>query len=60
MPTNACQFFYDCAACGARVKPKTGGLLSFCAIFNRLPEMAVLIATQGVVPIVSVFVVGLN
>src|SRR6185503_9132245 len=24
MPTNACQFFYDCAGCGRRLKPKDG------------------------------------
>ena len=22
MPTDACQFFYDCEGCGARLKPK--------------------------------------
>lgn len=24
MPTNASQFFYDCTACGLRLKPKAG------------------------------------
>ena len=24
MPTDACQFFYDCKGCGQRLKPKTG------------------------------------
>ena len=24
MPTNACQFFYDCAGCGKRLKPHRG------------------------------------
>jgi hypothetical protein len=24
MPADACQFFYDCKGCGARLKPKDG------------------------------------
>jgi len=24
MPTDACQWFYDCKACGALLKPKKG------------------------------------
>src|SRR6266852_1452367 len=24
MPTNACQFFYDCKGCGERLKPRAG------------------------------------
>jgi transcription elongation factor Elf1 len=24
MPTDACQFFYDCKGCGERLKPKPG------------------------------------
>ena len=24
MPTNACQWFYDCKGCGVLLKPKTG------------------------------------
>ena len=31
MPTDACQFFYDCAACGARLKPKAGYCCVFCS-----------------------------
>ena len=27
MPINACQFFYDCKGCGARLKPLAGRLL---------------------------------
>src|ERR1700730_18010289 len=27
MPTDACQFFYDCKGCGERLKPKPGDLL---------------------------------
>ncbi len=31
MPTNACQFFYDCSGCGARLKPKAGDCCVFCS-----------------------------
>ena len=31
MPTDACQFFYNCEACGARLKPKTGDCCVFCS-----------------------------
>src|SRR5450759_287405 len=31
MPTDACQFFYDCTGCGARLKPKPGD----CCVFVR-------------------------
>ena len=29
MPTNACQFFYDCKGCGERLKPKLGIVVCF-------------------------------
>lgn len=31
MPTDACQFFYDCKACGIRLKPKSGDCCVFCS-----------------------------
>ncbi len=31
MPTDACQFFYDCKACGALLKPKQGDCCVFCS-----------------------------
>jgi len=31
MPTNACQYFYDCPACGAVLKPKAGDCCVFCS-----------------------------
>jgi hypothetical protein len=31
MPTDACLFFYDCSACGARLKPKAGDCCVFCS-----------------------------
>jgi hypothetical protein len=31
MPTNACQFFYDCKGCGALLKPNPGDCCVFCS-----------------------------
>lgn len=31
MPTDACQFFYDCRRCGTRLKPKDGDCCVFCS-----------------------------
>jgi len=31
MPTDACQYFYDCAGCGALLKPKPGDCCVFCS-----------------------------
>jgi len=31
MPTNACQYFYDCKGCGALLKPKHGDCCVFCS-----------------------------
>jgi len=31
MPTNACQFFYDCAGCGELLRPKAGDCCVFCS-----------------------------
>jgi hypothetical protein len=31
MPTDACQFYYDCTACGALLKPKAGDCCVFCS-----------------------------
>jgi hypothetical protein len=31
MPTDACQFFYNCVACGVRLKPKAGDCCVFCS-----------------------------
>ena len=31
MPTNACVYFYDCGACGAKLKPKAGDCCVFCS-----------------------------
>lgn len=31
MPRDACLYFYDCSACGAKLKPKTGDCCVFCS-----------------------------
>jgi hypothetical protein len=31
MPTDACQFFYDCRGCGIRLKPLPGDCCVFCS-----------------------------
>jgi hypothetical protein len=31
MPTNACQFFYDCKGCGELLRPKAGDCCVFCS-----------------------------
>ncbi|WP_137752769.1 MAG: hypothetical protein HEQ22_13565 [Sphingopyxis sp.] len=31
MPTNACQYFYDCRGCGAVLKPKPGDCCVYCS-----------------------------
>jgi len=36
MPTNACLFFYDCPACGAKLKPKPGDCCVFCS-YGSMP-----------------------
>ena len=36
MPTNACQWFYDCPACGALLRPKAGDCCVFCSYGENL------------------------
>jgi len=31
MPTDACQFFYECKGCGNLLRPKTGDCCVFCS-----------------------------
>ncbi len=31
MPTNTCQWFYDCKGCSALLKPKPGDCCVFCS-----------------------------
>ena len=32
MPTDACQFFYDCKGCGAVLRPNDGDCCVFCSL----------------------------
>ena len=36
MPTDACQFFYECTGCGTKLKPKPGDCCVFCS-YGSLP-----------------------
>lgn len=36
MPTDACQFFYDCKGCGAVLRPNPGDCCVFCS-FGSVP-----------------------
>lgn len=31
MPTNACQYFYECKGCGALLRPEAGDCCVFCS-----------------------------
>lgn len=31
MPTDACQYFWDCPACGAVIRPKAGDCCVYCS-----------------------------
>ena len=31
MPTDACQFYYECRGCGALLRPKKGDCCVFCS-----------------------------
>ncbi len=31
MPTDACQWYYDCKGCGALLKPKQGDCCVYCS-----------------------------
>lgn len=31
MPTDSCQFFYDCTGCHKRIKPHRGDCCVFCS-----------------------------
>jgi hypothetical protein len=40
MPTEACQFFYECKGCGAIFKPKAGDCCVFCSFGSeKCPPM---------------------
>ena len=36
MPTDYCQFFYDCRSCGALLRPKHGDCCVYCSYGTML------------------------
>ena len=46
MPTDACLFFYDCAGCGTRLKPKPGDCCVFCS-YGSVPCPPIQEARRG-------------
>jgi len=46
MPTDACQFFYDCKDCAAVLKPLAGDCCVFCS-FGTVPCPPIQIARAG-------------
>jgi hypothetical protein len=46
MPTDACVFFYDCARCGARLRPRPGDCCVFCS-YGSVPCPPVQLAACG-------------
>ena len=40
MPTDACQFFYECEGCKTLLKPRTGDCCVFCSFGSvKCPPM---------------------
>jgi len=40
MPTDACQFFYECGNCGTMLRPNRGDCCVFCSFGSvRCPPM---------------------
>lgn len=46
MPTDACQYFYDCPACEAVLKPKAGDCCVYCS-YADVPCPPIQIARAG-------------
>ncbi len=46
MPTNACQFFYDCTGCGTLLKPKPGDCCVFCS-YGTVPCPPIQVEGKG-------------
>jgi hypothetical protein len=46
MPLDACIWFYDCAGCGARLKPLPGDCCVFCS-YGSTPCPPVQITGKG-------------
>ena len=35
MPTDSCQFFYDCVGCGSVIRPQAGDCCVFCSYADK-------------------------
>ncbi|GAU80905.1 GDCCVxC domain-containing (seleno)protein [Bosea sp. BIWAKO-01] len=46
MPTDACQFFYECKGCGALLRPKQGDCCVFCS-YGSVPCPPIQEAVNG-------------
>jgi hypothetical protein len=46
MPTDACQFFYDCKHCAAMLRPHPGDCCVFCS-FGSVPCPPIQQAREG-------------
>jgi hypothetical protein len=46
MPTNACQFFYDCSGCGTVLRPIKGDCCVFCS-YGSVPCPPIQIEGRG-------------
>ena len=46
MPTNACQFFYECTGCGETLRPKQGDCCVFCS-YGSVPCSPIQAARSG-------------
>ena len=46
MPTDACQFFYACEACGTVLRPKAGDCCVFCS-YGSVPCPPVQLERRG-------------
>lgn len=46
MPTDACQFFYDCKGCSAVLRPEPGDCCVFCS-YGTTPCPPIQIGGKG-------------
>ena len=46
MPTDACQYIYDCDRCGASLKPKKGDCCVYCS-YGSVPCPSIQEGQQG-------------
>jgi hypothetical protein len=46
MPTDACQFFYECQGCATVLRPKAGDCCVFCS-YGSMPCPSIQVQHQG-------------